>query len=340
FQRWTAIAANLTAGRPAAPMTSDPSAVEPDSGETLGLGPARLTINFGFGPALFGVGAPDRLGLRSRWPEPLVNLPSFPGDDLVESRTGGDLTIHACADDPQVAFHAVRQLVRAAKGTASVRWSQAGFNEAAATTGTPRNLTGFKDGTANPTSQFDIEQFIWVGAEDQAWMVGGTYVVTRRIRIALDRWDASALEDQERAIGRSKVTGAPLGRSAEHDSLDLAARNADGTPVMPLDAHVRLASPDDNWGQMMLRRSYSYDDGVDMLAGRHPSQGEVPALDAGLFFVSYQRNPRLAFIPMFDKLSRHDALRHFTIHTGSAIAAIPPAASAPGDWVGRELLES
>jgi len=120
LRNWTAIASNLTTGKTAVPMTSDPEGTEPDSGDTLDLGPARLTINIGFGPSLFGFDGPDRFGLANELPMQLVSLPAFPGDQMAQANIGGDLTIQACADDPQVAFHAVRQLVRAAVGVASM----------------------------------------------------------------------------------------------------------------------------------------------------------------------------------------------------------------------------
>jgi deferrochelatase/peroxidase EfeB len=340
LQAWTEVAANLCSGRSAAPMTADAGSVEADSGEALGLGPARLTVNFGFGPSLFGLGAPDRFGLARNWPMPLIPLPNFPGDQLIASKTGGDLTIHACADDPQVAFHAVRQLVRTARRVATIRWAQAGFNEASAANGTPRNLLGFKDGTMNLTTDAEMDELVWAGGDgDQAWMQGGTYLVVRRIRVSLEQWDAQSLGTQERVIGRHKLSGAPLGKSGEFDRLDLDARDSNGRPVIPLDAHVRLASPQENWGQRMLRRSYAYNDGVDPFSARGSSGPPAQTLDAGLFFAAYQVDPRLSFIPIFQKLAESDALSRFTTHTGSAIAAIPPAAPHPGRWVGQQLLE-
>lgn len=331
LRTWTTVAAELAAGRPAAGRASS-GALETDSGEALGLGPRRLTVNFGFGPSLFASGRSDRFGLGKSRPMALVEMPSFPGDRLVDQ--GGDLTVHACADDPQVAFHAVRQLTRAADGVARLVWSQAGFNEAAVSPGTPRNLTGFKDGTINPTTDKELEDFVLVGDEGPSWMEGGTYVVVRRIRIQLERWDRKTLRAQEDAIGRHKVSGAPLGRELESDPLDLHAVDPAGRLVIPADSHVRLASQLRNWGQMLLRRSYSYDNGAT-----GPASGPS-RLDAGLFFVCYQRNARLGFIPMYDQLSRHDALRHFSVHTASALSAIPPAAEGPGHYVGEQLLES
>ncbi|MGO9027739.1 MAG: Dyp-type peroxidase [Acidimicrobiales bacterium] len=336
LRSWTAIIANLTSGRPATPMTGDPDRVEPDSGEALELGPARLTVNIGFGPGLFGVDGPDRFGLAARWPVQLVALPVFPGDALSGLNTGGDLTVHACADDPQVAFHAVRQLVRAGAGVTSVRWSQAGFNETLASRGTPRNLMGFKDGTSNPASEAELATFIWTGPEAPAWMAGGTYLVMRRIRVSLEQWDTVSLRSQERVIGRHKASGAPLGKPGELDALDLDAKDAAGRPVIPLDAHVRLASPEENWGVTMLRRSYAYSNGV--VEQGDPGR-QAPLFDAGVLFASYQRDPRLAFIPIFRALAESDALSRFTTHTGSAIAAVPPAPPHWGCWLGQPLFD-
>ena len=136
------------------------------------------------------------------------------------------------------------------------------------------------------------------------------------------------------AAGFHKATGAPLGRSEELDALDLRATDPTGRPVIPLDAHVRLASPQENWGATLLRRSYSYSNGVT------PAQepGSTPAsFDAGLLFASYQNDPRLAFIPVFQALAEKDALSRFCTCTGSAIAAIPPAAARRGRWIGEDL---
>ncbi len=68
------------------------------------------------------------------------------------ARCGGDIVVQACANDPQVAVHAIRNLARVGFGTVAVRYSQLGFGRTSSTTreqATPRNLFGFKDGTAN-----------------------------------------------------------------------------------------------------------------------------------------------------------------------------------------------
>lgn len=341
LRHWTAMAYRLTQGQTAGLLTESADDVEPDSGETVDLDAARLTVNFGFGPTLFVRNGHDRFGLAGHRPYELVELPSFSGDQLIAAKCGGDITIHACADDPQVASHAVRQLARSANGVASIRWSQSGFNETAASSGTPRNLMGFKDGTMNPQTASELDQFVWVGDEGPHWMTGGTYLVVRRIRMSLEHWDAQTLSAQEHIVGRHKFSGAPLGESTELDALDLGAKDAQGRFVIPLNAHVRLASPEENWGAMMLRRSYAYDDGVvSASAGASPGHDASPNFDAGLLFACYQRNPLLAFIGIFRKLTTNDALTRFTTHTGSALIAIPPAAGGPGEWVGQRLFET
>ena len=313
---WTRATAQLTAGKPLQ-GPGGPFAPPPDTGETVGLSASQLTLTFGFGPSLFD----SRFGLAHRRPAALVDLPSFPGDDLQPARCGGDLCVQACANDARVAFHAVRDLTRLAFGTATIRSMESGFGRTAAAgpgQPTPRNLLGFHDGTANLDvgDEGAMNQFVWVGDDaDQPWMTGGTYLVSRRIRIHLEEWDRSTLEDQEQTIGRVKTSGAPLGENDQSDPVDLYTVGADGQPAIPATAHIRVASPTSNGGQAILRRGYSFADGID------PASGE---LDAGLFFICFQKDPRRQFIPIQTQLSQIDALAQYVVHTGSGIFACPP----------------
>jgi deferrochelatase/peroxidase EfeB len=235
-----------------------------------------------------------------------------------------------------VAFHAVRQLARLAVGVAVLRWTQAGFNETLASEGTPRNLMGFKDGTINPTGT-QLDRFVWVGSEGLSWMQGGTYLVARRIRISLEHWDSTSLSVQEQVVGRHKASGAPIGRTNEFDALDLAATDPSGNPLVPIDSHVRLSAPRQNNGEMILRRGYAYNDGMSTFNERWPPWEQALLYDAGLLFVAYQRDPRKGFIPIFQNLAENDSLGQFTTQTGSVIAAVPPAATGPGHFIGEEL---
>ena len=336
LRTWTIAAARLTAGQTAAPLGTDLSVPAADSGEALGLGPARLTITFGFGAGLFVKDGNDRYGLAAHRPEALVDLPNFTGDQLQEARTGGDLSIQARADDPQVAFHAVRQLVRLAYGAARIRWAQTGFSANSAAGSTPRNLLGFKDGTQTPGSLDDV---VWVGAEGPDWMRGGSYVVVRRIRLVLEHWDQMETDFQEQMIGRHKLSGAPLGRSGEFDALDLDATDKDGNPLIPDNAHVRLATAVSNGGAQILRRGYSYNDGVNFTAERWPPWRQGMEYDSGLFFVCYQRDPRAGFIRIFDQISKLDALNQFATHTGGGLFACPGGVNE-GGFIGQRLFDT
>jgi deferrochelatase/peroxidase EfeB len=325
LKTWTAAAARLTTGLPA----------EGDSGEAVGLDPSRLTLTFGFGPEMFSLDGADRYGIAARRPAALADLPRFPGDELVAGQCGGAICIQACANDPQVAFHAVRQLARLAYGAAALKWVQSGFSTANKTQGTPRNLMGFKDGTMNPTADAAAD-VVWAGHEGPEWMQGGTYMVARRIRIALEHWDRMQVAFQEQTFGREKKSGAPLGGKTEFETADFNATDADGNFIIPDTAHVRLAAPVNNGGARILRRSYSYNEGANFVAERWPPWRQGIEYDAGLFFQAYQQDPRTGFIKLFEKMSRIDALNQFTTHVGSAVFACPPGAR-PGGFIGDGL---
>jgi deferrochelatase/peroxidase EfeB len=336
LRAWTDAARRMTGGRDAGPLgaVAGPAEAPPDdTGEALGLPPSRLTLTIGFGPSLFrDHHGHDRFGLAERRPAALVDLPHFPGDELDPERCGGDIAIQACADDPQVAVHAVRNLARAAFGVAAVRWSQLGFGRTSSTSraqATPRNLLGFKDGTNNLKAEDGelLDQSVWVQpGDDPAWLRGGSYLVARRIRMTIETWDRTSLAEQQATIGRFKGSGAPLTGHDEFDGPDFGAKGGDAEPVIPADAHARLAHPSGNHGAHLLRRGYNFVDGSDGL-GR---------LEAGLFFLAYQRDPRKQFIPVQANLARHDALNEYVRHVGSAIFACPPGVS-PNGWWGQSL---
>jgi deferrochelatase/peroxidase EfeB len=334
---WTAAAQRMTAGRDAGEVGATagiPDAPPDDTGEAIGLPPSGLTLTVGFGPTLFRDAAGrDRFGIAAQRPPALAGLPPFPGDALDPAVSGGDLCVQACANDPQVAVHAVRNLARIGMGVVSVRWSQLGFGRTSSTSrdqATARNLFGFKDGTANLKAEETalLREHLWVQPGDgPAWMTGGSYAVTRKIRMLVESWDRTSLREQEAIVGRAKGSGAPLGRAAEFDEIDLAAAGPDGTPAVPATSHVRLAHPDLNNGARLLRRGYNFVDGSDGL-GR---------LNAGLFFIAYQRDPRTAFVPVQANLARRDDLNEYIRHVSSGLFACPPGVAGPGDYWGRTL---
>jgi deferrochelatase/peroxidase EfeB len=334
MKRWTAAAARMSTGLTLGDGSADALAPPPDTGEAVGLPASRLTVTVGFGTTFFERGGHDRFGIAARRPDALRPLEALPGDELDPSRSGGDLCVQACADVPEVAFHAVRNLARIGRGVVVMRWSQLGFGRTAITNAaqeTPRNLMGFKDGTNNITADETdaLARWVWAGSETPAWHRGGTYMVTRRIRMLIEVWDRASLGDQEATIGRVKASGAPLGSKAEHDKPRLTARTGPD-PVIPIDAHIRLAAPATNDGVRILRRGYSFTDGFD------PELGQ---LDAGLFFIAFQRDAHKQFAVVQRRLGP-DALNEYIKHVSSGLFAVPPGVAREGDYLGRALFES
>jgi len=327
LKAWTAAAERMTTGLEAkenGAVGGSPQAPPADTGEALDLPASALTLTIGLGASLFD----DRFGLADARPPKLIDIPAFPGDDLDPRRGGGDICVQACANDPQVAVHAIRNLARIGFGKVAVRWSQLGFGRTSSTTRaqtTPRNLFGFKDGTRNLKAE-DVEalrEHVWVQPGDGPdWLVGGTYLVARRIRMHIEIWDRTSLVEQEVIVGRAKGTGAPLGQVDEFDEVDLRVGGAGGEPLIGENAHIRLASPEALGGVRLLRRGYNFTDGSDGLGH----------LDAGLFFVAFNRDTAKQFVPMQQALSSKDVMMEYIEHTGSGLYAVPPGVRPGGHW--------
>jgi len=322
--RWSAAIARLMAGQ--AIGTVEPArvdAVAQDTGEAAGLEAASLTVTVGLGPGLFD----DRFGLAARRPRHLANLPTLPSDRLDAATTGGDLSLQACADDPQVAYHAIRNLARMVRGTADTRWTVLGFGRASAGRGqqTPRNLMGFKDGTRNVSTDAEHDSYVWV--TDDGWMTGGTYQVARKISMNIESWDADPVSDQQAVFGRTKAEGAPLSGARELDTPDFAAASAAGGTKIGPTSHIALAAHENNDGIKILRRGYNYTDGINA----------VGQLDAGLLFLAYMNDPS-HFVTLQRRLGAADRLNEYIAHVGSAVFAVPPA-PVTGHHVGQSLFD-
>ncbi|GAB3624115.1 iron uptake transporter deferrochelatase/peroxidase subunit [Mariniluteicoccus endophyticus] len=338
LQRWTEAAARLTQGGYAGPKgpTSGGYDLPPDdTGETIGLPASGLTLTFGFGPSLFTTAdGRDRFGLAARQPERLQRLPKFPGDNLDPRQSDGDLCVQACAHDPQVAVHAIHNLARIAMGTAGLRWSQLGFGRTSSTSQTqqtPRNLFGFKDGTANLKAEETdgLAKHLWVPAgrdPREDWLAGGTYMVARRINMHMETWDRESLRGQERIIGRTKLEGAPMSGGTEFDMPDFQRAGRGNKPLIDPASHVALAHPANNDGVRMLRRGYNFVDGSN----------ELGRMNAGLFFIAYVTDPQTHYVPMQNRMAKSDLLQEYLQHTGSSLWAIPPGVRE-GEYVGHRL---
>jgi len=322
MQQWTKIAAAAMAARPLS---------EGDDAMAYGRGPGALTVTVGVGASLL-----TKLGLSHDIPEALTPLPTFLGDEIDAASSDGDLVVLVAANDGLVAVHALRAMQRAAAASvATQRWQLGGFGEASGVlpspTATPRNLMGQLDGTGNPkqgTASFD--QTVYVPADGgPTWMRGGSYLVYRRIRMLLNDWDSLDRGAQEAAIGRDKLTGAPLSGGTEFTAPDYEKFSAAGSLLIPPGAHIRQASAESNSGATILRRPFSYYNGLR--ADGSP--------DAGLMFLAFQADPATGFTVIQQRLSGADTLSTFIKHEASGLFAVLPGCE-DGGYLGQTLLDS
>ncbi|MEU3616777.1 Dyp-type peroxidase [Streptomyces sp. NPDC006872] len=290
-------------GEPDGPDWSD------GSDGSNGSGAARFTATVGIGPRL-----PGRLGVPV--PAALRELPPFPGERLDPARCGGDVLVQLCADSADATEAAAATLTRLAGDTLRPRWRQAGFLPPSPDGGgTPRDLLGFKNGSANPTAE-ECERWVWTG--------DATYLVVRRVHLSVEDFARLPVHRQEEIIGRRRETGGPLDGGPEHADVDIHARTAQGGGgryVTPPHSHVRAASPTLDAGARMLRRGYSYADGPT---------------DQGLLFLAFMRDPAL-FTRVQRRMAARDELSRFSEARGSAVAYVLPGAR-PGRPLGAELL--
>lgn len=310
FKEWTDYSQKLVNGELVKKDGSNALLPPSDTGETVGLNPYRLTLTFGVSASFL-----TKLGLEKKRPKLFRDLPAFPKEQLREQYTGGDIVIQACADDEQVAFHAVRNLIRKGRNKVTMKWSQSGFAAIGDRMETPRNLFGFKDGTANVTTEKDFDKVVW--ADSQDWMKNGSYMAVRRIIMHLETWDRTNLQEQENTFGRYKESGAPFGKKNEFDEVDLS--------LLPVDSHVRLAKEVD---LPIMRRSYSYSDGID------PKTGQF---DAGLLFIAFQKDPD-RFVKIQTNLGADDKMNEYVTHIGSGLFACFGGVKE-GGYIGQDLFE-
>lgn len=310
LRSWTQDAARLAEGLPALGDT------EPD----LAAVPARLTVTIGLAADALG-----KVGLGSQAPPWAGQLPPFAIDRLDPRWSGGDLLLQVCSDDPVTVAHATRVLSKSVRSAAAARWTQRGFrrargSEPAGTT--MRNLMGQVDGTANAApGSADFERQVWHRGPGFPWLVDGTSLVLRRIRMELDTWDELGRQARELTVGRRLSDGAPLTGGGEFDTPDFDATDRFGIPVIPPESHVARARPA-HPGEGFFRRGYNYDDPPE----------------SGLVFAAYQADIEAQFTPVQQRLADLDALNAWTTPTGSAVFLIPPGC-APGEYVGQGLLE-
>lgn len=315
FKQWTIYSAKLTAGENVGEYHRNLLLPPNDTGEADSLNPYDLTLTFGVGPSFF-----SKLNIEKLCPKDLKDLPHFPRDQLKPEFSGGDICIQACANDPQVAFHAVRNLVRVARLEVTMKWSQMGFNSYE-NNETPRNLFAFKDGTKNPKKE-DFDKIVWV--KDKSWLNNGTYLVIRRVKMHLETWDRTSLKEQNNTFGRFRDTGVAFGQEKEFDEAEIFDK--DKNALLPENSHVFLSK---KTGVEILRRSFSFASGIDPLTSQ---------FDAGLLFISFQKSPS-QFITIQNSLGLKDRMNEYITNIGSGLfACFAGVSTDKNDYLGKALL--
>ena len=209
---------------------------------------------------------------------------------------------------------------------------------------TPRNLMGFKDGTSNPAigrSPSRWTQSSGPATEAPAWMRGGSYLVVRRIRIALEHWDRMKVAFQEQTFGRAESSPARRSAARTNSIRSISTpTDADGNPVMPENSHVRLAHAGE---QRRRARSCAAPIPTTTAPISPPSAGRpggrawstTPACSSS----ATSAIRAAGFIKIFEKMSRFDMMNQFVTHTGGGLFACPGGV-AEGEFIGQRLFEA
>jgi putative iron-dependent peroxidase len=241
-------------------MTVDPDHEEEVRGLLTDLGALRRSVGFrvpeGELTCVVGVGSAlwDRLFGNPR-PEGLHPFPGFAGPRHTAIATPGDLLFHLRAHRLDLCFELAERLMSRLTGCGQVVDEVHGFKFF-----DERDLLGFVDGTENPEGAAALRAVV-IGEEDPDF-AGGTYVVVQKYLHDLDAWDAISVEEQERAIGRTKLSDIEL----EDD-------------VKPANSHVALNTIVDDKGveRQIVRYNMPF--------------GRVGVREFGTYFIGYARSP-------------------------------------------------
>lgn len=249
------------------------------------IGGAGLTCVVGIGSAAWDrlFGPPRPAGLH-----PFVELK---GPKHHAVATPGDILFHIRATEMDLCFELATQIMARLAGAVTAIDEVHGFKYF-----DERDLIGFVDGTENPPPDVAVEHVI-VGEEDPDF-AGGSYVVVQKYIHDMDAWNALPVEEQERVIGRTKLSDIEM-----------------PDEIKPADSHVALTTIEDPDGTEHKIVRYNMPFGV-------VGKGEF-----GTYFIGYSRTPdvteqMLRNMFLGDPPASHDRILDFsTALTGNLFFA-------------------
>jgi putative iron-dependent peroxidase len=169
--------------------------------------------------------------------------------------TPGDILFHIRSTRMDMCFELATQIMSRLRGAIATVDEVHGF-----TYFDDRDLIGFVDGTENPVDQAAVDAAI-IGEEDAAF-AGGSYVIVQKYLHDLKKWNSLPIEEQERIIGRTKLS-------------DIELDDA----VKPTSAHNALTTIMEDGKQLEIVRD-------------NMSFGDIGKGEFGTYFIGYARSPR------------------------------------------------
>ena len=207
--------------------------------------------------------------------------------------TPGDLLFHIRADREDLCFELAGQIMDRLHGSVTVADEVYGFRYF-----DERDLLGFVDGTENPTGPAAAAA-AFIGAEDPRF-AGGSYVIVQKYLHDLRAWNALSVEEQERVIGRSKLSDIEL-----------------PDDVKPADSHVALNTITDPDGteRQIVRENMAF--------------GTVGKGEFGTYFIGYSATPRvtermLEHMFLGDPPGNTDRILEFSTAVTGTLFFVPP----------------
>jgi putative iron-dependent peroxidase len=254
---------------------------------------ARLGCVVGIGSEAW-----DRLYPGLPRPASLHRLPVYDGPVHSAPSTPGDLLFHIRAQRMDLCFELAQRLTEHLGDTATVIDEVHGFRSF-----DERDLLGFVDGTENPEGDGAFEAVTVTGEQDRDF-AGSSYVVVQKYLHDLTAWDALSTEQQERAIGRTKLS-----------DLEMS------DDVKPPDSHIALNVIEDENG-----------DEQDILRFNLPF-GTVGTREFGTYFIGYAKDPAV-IEQMLENMfygtedAVHDRILDFSTAITGNLFAVPTV-----DWL-------